>query len=78
MDASQFSIADNFTTIKVSGMTCNHCVANIENNLSKLDNIEYVKGDLESQTFHIEGYNIDLIKVKQIVENLGYGFETNS
>ena len=77
MDASQFSIADNFTTIKVSGMTCNHCVANIENNLKKLDNIELVKGDLESQTIQITGYDIDLVKVKQTVEDLGYGFETN-
>ncbi|NOU47136.1 MAG: heavy-metal-associated domain-containing protein [Bacteroidales bacterium] len=77
MDASQFSIADNFTTIKVSGMTCNHCVANIENSLKKLDNIELVKGDLESQTIQITGYDIDLVKVKQTVEDLGYGFETN-
>ncbi|MFZ4464167.1 MAG: heavy-metal-associated domain-containing protein, partial [Bacteroidales bacterium] len=30
------------TTIKISGMTCNHCKANVENNLKKLPGIESV------------------------------------
>lgn len=77
MDASNFSMADDFIVLKVSGMTCNHCVANVEKNLKKINNIELVVADLTNQTVKIKGENIDLSLVKQTVEDLGYGFESN-
>jgi uncharacterized membrane protein YraQ (UPF0718 family)/copper chaperone CopZ len=76
MDASNFSMADNFITVKISGMTCNHCVSNVEKNLKKIDNVDHVVADLLNQTVKIRGNKVDLLEVKQTVEELGYGFET--
>lgn len=74
MNPSQFSMADNLITIKVSGMTCNHCTTNVEKNLKKIENIETVAADLASQTVQIKGNSIDLQKVKETLEELGYTF----
>lgn len=76
MDATNFSLADEFITIKISGMTCNHCVANVEKNLIKIDSIDQVVADLNNQTVKIIGDNIDMLLVKQTIEDLGYVFES--
>lgn len=76
MDATNFSLADEFITIKISGMTCNHCVANVEKNLIKIDSIDQVAADLNNQTVKIIGDNIDMLLVKQTIEDLGYVFES--
>ena len=59
-------------TIKVEGMTCNHCKANVESNLQKLDFIKTAKVNLEAKTVMLDGDNIDLSQVKSIIESLGY------
>ncbi len=61
-------------TIIVRGMTCNHCQANVENNLKKLDFIQNVKVDLPTGRVTIEGENVNLDAVKNTVENLGYNY----
>lgn len=61
--------------IKVTGMDCNHCKNSVELNLKKIDHIEKVTADLQSQTVHIEGKDVDLEKVKDTIESLGYKFE---
>ncbi|MDP3463476.1 MAG: permease [Bacteroidales bacterium] len=61
--------------VKVSGMDCNHCKNSVESNLKKLDNIQEVIANLNTQTVMIAGDNIDLAKVKTTVEGLGYQFE---
>jgi copper chaperone CopZ len=76
MDATNFSLADEFITIKISGMNCNHCVANVEKNLIKIDSIDQVVADLNNQTVKIIGDNIDMLLVKQTIEDLGYVFES--
>lgn len=58
--------------IKVEGVTCNHCKANVESNLSKLPFIESVQVNIKDQTVHIEGNNIEIEKTKQTIESLGY------
>jgi copper chaperone CopZ len=63
-------------TVKISGMTCNHCKTNVENNLKKLTGIESVVVNLAEQTAQIEGDNIDSELIKQTVEDLGYQFES--
>ena len=62
-------------TVKVSGMTCNHCKANVENNLSSIDGIENIEIDLESGKVKMAGEAIDLGAVKNKVESIGYQFE---
>ncbi len=62
-------------TIKVSGMTCNHCKANVENNLASIAGIENIEIDLESGKVKLTGEEINLDKVKEKVEGIGYQFD---
>ncbi len=59
-------------TIQVEGMTCNHCKMNVENNLQKLSFLENAVVNLGDKTVTLEGDNIDLEKVKETVNSLGY------
>ncbi len=61
--------------IIVKGMTCNHCKATVENNVSALEGVEATRADLSSETVSIQGENIDLEKVKERIESLGYRYE---
>lgn len=63
--------------VKVEGMTCNHCKANVENNLAKLDFIKDVKIDLATGLVELEGDEINLEKVKDVVNGLGYKYVNN-
>lgn len=58
--------------IKVDGMTCNHCKANVENNLQKLGFINKAEVNLSNKTVTLEGSNIQLNKVKETISSLGY------
>ncbi|QIA08364.1 permease [Draconibacterium halophilum] len=59
-------------TIKVDGMTCNHCKANVETNLQKLAFVENAAVNLANKTVTLEGDDIDMDKVKETVESIGY------
>jgi len=59
-------------TIKVEGMTCNHCKANVESNLKKLAFIENAQVNLREKTVTLEGDNIELDKIKEAIDSLGY------
>lgn len=60
--------------IIVQGMTCSHCEAAIENNVSALEGIDHVKADLTTGKVKIRGERIDLDKIREKVEGLGYKF----
>ncbi|MDD2564754.1 MAG: heavy metal-associated domain-containing protein [Salinivirgaceae bacterium] len=59
-------------TIKVEGMSCNHCKANVVTNLEKLDFITSATVNLDEKSVTITGENIDIKKVKEIIAALGY------
>ena len=61
-------------TVNVKGMTCNHCKANVENNIKKIEGISDVVVDLAKNEVNITGENIDLSKIKNVVDGLGYEF----
>ena len=61
-------------TIIVKGMTCNHCKANVENNIKKIEGIADAVVDLAKNEVNISGENIDLAKIKNVVNGLGYEF----
>ena len=61
-------------TITVKGMTCNHCKATVEKNLNNLKGISKAEVDLAKSQVFITGNNIDLKKVKSIIESLGYEY----
>ncbi len=58
--------------IRVEGMRCNKCKANIENHLTKLDGVSKVSVDLNKKTVHIEGEDFQLPQIIQILKELGY------
>jgi len=60
--------------VEVSGMTCNHCKTNVEKNLSVLPGVTKVTANPDTNEVIIEGEDIDLSKVKDTVEGIGYGF----
>ncbi len=64
-----------FQTIKVEGMTCLHCEASINRNLSKLDGIEEVVADRNTSQVKIKGSKINLPEIERIVTDLGYQFK---
>jgi copper chaperone CopZ len=47
----------------------------IESNLKKLDGIENIVADVDKQTVTITGEEIDLDKVKDVVESIGYIYD---
>jgi copper chaperone CopZ len=61
-------------TVNVTGMTCSHCEANVKRNLEALKGITNVVADNKNNTVKISGPKIDLAKVKEIVNGLGYKF----
>ena len=61
-------------TVKVSGMTCNHCKTNVQNNLSSIEGIENIDIDLDSGKVKMTGDDIDLSAVKSKVESIGYEY----
>jgi uncharacterized membrane protein YraQ (UPF0718 family)/copper chaperone CopZ len=65
----------NIMKIGVTGMTCNHCKANVEKNLIGLEGIDFVNADPQSSEVIVKGANINLDKIKDVVENIGYGFK---
>jgi len=61
--------------VKVSGMTCNHCKANVENNLAAIAGIDNIEIDLESGIVKMTGDDINLDEVKSKVESIGYAYD---
>lgn len=59
-------------TIKVEGMTCNHCKMNVEQNLEKLDFVHNAKVNLGEKTVSITGNHLELAKAKATINALGY------
>lgn len=59
-------------TIKVEGMTCKHCKANVEMNLEKLDFVSRAVANLSDNTVTIEGDKLEIDKAKETINSLGY------
>ncbi len=66
---------EKFQTIKVEGMTCSHCEASINRNLSKLEGIDEVVADKNTSQVKIRGSKIDYAEIEQIVTDLGYQYK---
>lgn len=72
----QFTLDKPELKVFVRGMNCNHCKNTVETNLLKLDGIDTVKVNLDTETVLLAGRNVDLNQVKSTVEGLGYRFES--
>lgn len=61
-------------TIKVDGMTCEHCVIAIENSVTAISGVDNVQVHLETGTVNVE-FNKDVAEVQQFtntIEEQGY------
>lgn len=61
--------------VKVSGMMCNHCKANVEQNLSSIEGIDKVEADLATHEVRLSGHTINLDDVAHKVKEIGYKYE---
>ncbi len=57
--------------LEVTGMTCNHCKVNVENNLKSIEGTEEVEAQPSTDKVYIKG-NPDIEKVKSTIRELGY------
>lgn len=63
------------TKIKVEGMTCNHCRMTVENGIRGVSGVTGVSADITTGEVIIEGDSVDLKKVEDTVNNLGYKYK---
>lgn len=61
-------------TVNVTGMTCSHCEASVKKNLEALKGITNVIANYKTNSVIISGTNINIQKVKETVNGLGYHF----
>lgn len=63
------------TTVKIKGMSCNHCVMAVTKALNQIDGLGDVQVDLEKgeATFD-HGTSLDMARIKLEIEKAGYEF----
>lgn len=63
------------TTLKVSGMTCQHCVKSVSDALGSLDGVRSADVDLEAGTATVlyDEDEVDPSRMIQAVDEQGYG-----
>ncbi|WP_438311542.1 copper chaperone CopZ [Sporosarcina sp. FA9] len=60
-------------TLKVEGMSCNHCVNSIETNVGKLSGVSAVKVNLGDKEVAVEFDNeATLAQIKETIEDQGF------
>lgn len=64
----------NTIEIKVDGMTCNHCKANVEKGIKTIPGITDAVVDLNSKKVILTGEGINLKDVENKVNDLGYTY----
>lgn len=63
----------NQLELTVTGMTCNHCKASVEKQLTKISNVENVSVTLSTGQVIVDGKNLDKTQIISEIESLGYG-----
>ena len=62
-------------TFIVEGMTCKNCKTHVEKSINEIAGVEDVIADLANSQVRVSGDEIDILKVKQSVEDSGYLFK---
>ncbi|MBL5767475.1 copper chaperone CopZ [Heyndrickxia sporothermodurans] len=65
------------TTLRVNGMSCNHCVNSIEGSVGKLQGVKTVKVHLDAGTVDVEfnPSDVSLNEIKETIDDQGYDVE---
>lgn len=64
----------NKNVYRIEGMTCNHCVANVDKNIKAIDGVSDALVNLQSGKVEIIG-NVSAQKIASVIESLGYTFK---
>ncbi|GAA0382386.1 copper chaperone CopZ [Bacillus horti] len=61
-------------TLKVSGMSCGHCVSAIEGSVGELDGVKLVKVKLDDGSVDVEfdSSKVSLAQIKETIDEEGY------
>lgn len=60
-------------TLNIPNISCNHCVMTIKNELSGLEGMVKVEGDLESKSITVEWEApLTLEKIKSVLDEINY------
>ncbi|ANQ53772.1 heavy metal translocating P-type ATPase [Thermosipho sp. 1070] len=62
----------------ITGMTCANCARTIEKALLKSEDVKFAAVNLATNTAFVVGENLDIEKIKKIVESVGYGITDKS
>jgi uncharacterized membrane protein YraQ (UPF0718 family)/copper chaperone CopZ len=62
-------------TLKITGMTCNHCVSTVRRALLEVPGVQAVEVDLAGGTAVVSGEGLDPARLRQAVQGLGYGLK---
>jgi len=68
----QYREFDMGLTLKVEGMSCQHCVASVKKSLEGIDEVESAMPDLDSGDVIVTGENLDKDKLEAAVRDAGY------
>ncbi|MBH0157207.1 MAG: copper chaperone CopZ [Bacillota bacterium] len=62
------------TTLKVEGMSCNHCIIAIEGSVGKLDGVSHTKVNLKEGIVEVEydSSKVNLDEIKETIDDQGY------
>ena len=63
---------DTDRTYTVTGMTCNHCVLSVQEEVSEVEGVTAVDVDLASGRLTVSGEDVSDAAVKAAVEEAGY------
>ncbi|MBT2689979.1 copper chaperone CopZ [Bacillus sp. ISL-47] len=64
-------------TLKVSGMSCGHCVKAVEGSVGKLNGVEKVSVDLDNGQVQVQydSSSVSLESIKETIDDQGYDVE---
>jgi copper chaperone CopZ len=62
-------------TFIVEGMMCNNCKAHVEKSVKEITGVEDVLVDLTNGQVRVSGAEVDNLKVKEAIDEMGYRFK---
>jgi copper ion binding protein len=65
-------MSDSQLTYNVKGMTCQHCVATVAENVGELPGVSGVEVELASGRVLVKGESVDGEAVRRAIETAGY------
>ena len=60
------------TILIIDGMTCSHCEASVTKALKEVSGVENVDVDLSTKEVKVSHNNVEIEKLKEAVEDIGF------